>query len=234
MGQRRVRCDARPHRPAVRPGHQRVFVGSSPRGMAGAASGVWVAARAIRGGQPPRRHPDRRERPICLSVTRRWHTTSSDSGTRHRLRRSGRFAPVRWRGGAHARPRPGHDAAAPGRRRHDVHVHAPPGNPLLQRHARAGVRLPPRHPAPAQLRRLSRLLRRHPRRVSVPPAPAAVRPVRRDRHRRRGGHGHLPPGPRRPRLPLQARAASSPPRPRPARPTTPSTARRSCPAPAPT
>ena len=36
------------------------------------------------------------------------------------FRRSGGAA------GAHARPRPGHYAAAPGRRRHDVHVHAPP------------------------------------------------------------------------------------------------------------
>ena len=68
-------------------------------------------------------------------------------------------------------------AAAAGRRRQDVHVHAPPGNPVLQRRARAGLRLPPRHPAPAQLRRRSRLLRRHPRRASVPAEPAAVRPA---------------------------------------------------------
>jgi ABC-type transport system substrate-binding protein len=46
-----------------------------------------------------------------------------------------------------------------------------------------------------------------PRRAGMPPAPAALRPVRRDRHQRRGGHRHLPPGSRRPRLPLQARAA---------------------------
>ena len=87
------------------------------------------------------------------------------------------------------------DAAAPGQRRHHVYVHASPGHPLLQRHARAGVRLPPRYPAPAQLRRQSRLLRRHPRRANVPPAPAAMRPVRRDHHRRRGPDGHLPPSP---------------------------------------
>ena len=38
-----------------------VFVGSSPQGLVATPSGVWAAARAIRGGQPPRRHPDRRE-----------------------------------------------------------------------------------------------------------------------------------------------------------------------------
>ena len=48
--------------------------------------------------------------------------------------------------------------------------------------------------------------------------PAAVRPVRRDHHQRHGRHGHLPPGPGRPRLPVQARADHWPRRPRPALP----------------
>ena len=109
---------------------------------------------AVRRGQPPRRHLDRGERLTCLQPDpAQAYDLGEHSGARHRLRRSGRVPPVGRRGRAHARPGPGHDAAAPGRRRHDVHVHAPPGNPLLQRHARAGVRLPPRHPAPAQLRR---------------------------------------------------------------------------------
>ena len=93
---------------------------------------------AVRRGQPPRRHLDRGERLACPLPTRRWHTTGKQPGTCHRLRRSHRVAPVGRCGRAHARPRPGHQAAAPGRRRHDVHVHAPPGNPLLQRRGPCG------------------------------------------------------------------------------------------------
>ena len=159
-----------------------VSVGSTPQGIAAAGSGVWVAARPFaaashRGGtltevssylpQPDPAH-DYDTRNAC---------------TRRRLRRAGRVPQSRRRAGGHARAGPGRYAAAAGRRRHDVHVHAAPGNPVLQRRARAGVRLPPRHPAPAQLRRCSRLLRGHPRRASVPPEPAAVRPGGRDRHR---------------------------------------------------
>jgi YVTN family beta-propeller protein len=51
------------------------------------------------------------------------------------------------------------------------------------------------------------LLRRHPWRTGVPPTPAAVRSIHWDRHRRRGGHRHIPPDPGGPRLLLQARAA---------------------------
>ena len=40
-----------------------VSVGSSPQGIVVAArSGVWVGGAPVRGGQPPRRHPDRGER----------------------------------------------------------------------------------------------------------------------------------------------------------------------------
>ena len=78
----------------------------------------------------------------------------------------------------------------------------------------------------------SRLLRGHPRRTSVPPEPAALRPVGRDRHQRRGGHGHLPPEPGRPRLPLQARADPRGSGPARRARATSSTVRRSCPAPA--
>ena len=158
-----------------------VPVGSSPQGIAVARSGVWVAARPFaaashRGGTltevstyPPHIDPVQDYNigtPALAAVY--------DGLVAFRKRRR--------RAGGHARTGPGRYAAAAGRRRHDVHVHASPRNPVLQRRACAGVRLPPRHPAPAQLRRSSRLLRGHPRRPGVPPEPAAVRPGGGDRH----------------------------------------------------
>ena len=154
-----------------------VHLGSSPRGMVVAGSGVWVAARPFtaashRGGTltavsdlPPVADPtlayDSVNTPVLATVY--------DSLTA--LRRSGGAA------GLTLVPDLATEAAAPGRRRHDVHVHAPPGNPLLQRRGPAGVRHPPRHPAPAHQRargRYPELLRRHPRCISVPPAPETV------------------------------------------------------------
>ena len=183
-----------------------VFVGSSPQGLAATPSGVWVAARPFaaashRGGTLtvvsdylPERDPVQAYDPVGIPAL----ATVYDGLVA--LRRSGGAAgltlvpDLAW-----TLPRP-----ADGGTTYTFTLRR--GNPLLQRHARAGVRLPPRHPAPAQLRLLSPLLRRHPRRANVPPAPAAVRPVRRDHHQRRGRHGHLPPGPRRPRFPVQTRA----------------------------
>ena len=170
----------------------------------------------------------------CLPATDPALAYDSDnSGTRHRLRRSGRFAPVRWRGGAHARPRPGHEAAAPGRRRHDVHVHAPPGNPLLQRHAGAGVRLPARHPAPAQLRagRIpgyyegmlgAQRASQHPKRCDLSAGIITDDTAGTVTFRLAQADPDF----------LYKLALPPSPRPRPAPPTTPSAARRSCPAPA--
>src|SRR5262249_49557503 len=161
---------------------RKILVGNSPRGLVLTSSGVWVAARPFaaashRGGTLtvvthilPNPCPAAGLRPL------------GHSPPRPGLRRPRRAAPVRRSSGVHTRPRPGHQAAAPRRRRHDLHLHPPPGDPLLQRRAGAGVGLPPRRPAPAQLRRLPRLLRGHSRRTSVPPAPEPVRPVRGDHH----------------------------------------------------
>ena len=148
-----------------------VHLGSSPRGMVVAGSGVWVAARPFaaashRGGTltvvsdlPPATDPalayDSVNTPVLATVY--------DGLTA--LRRSGGAA------GLTLVPDLAIEAAAPGRRRHDVHVHAPPGNPLLQRRGPCG------RPTSAAASSASSssgprpypgLLRRHPRRISVP------------------------------------------------------------------
>ena len=184
-----------------------VFVGSSPQGLVATPSGMWVAARAFtaashRGGTLTvvERRPAC-DRPVTQDLAHRLPRA------RHGVRRPGHPAPLGGAPGLTLVPDLAMRLPRPAERRHNVHVHAPPRHPLLERHAGAGVRLPSRFRTAARLGRRSRLLRRHPRRANVPPAPAAMRPVRRDHHQQRDPDGNLPPRSRRPRLLLQTRAA---------------------------
>ena len=130
---------------------QSFLVGSSPHGLALTSAGVWVAARPFAAAS---------HRGGTLTVV----SNSLPAVTRARLRLMALPALATVYDGLVAfRRSPARrasrlvpDLAVPcraHRRRHDLHLHAPPRYPLLQRHARAGVGLPPRHPAPAQLRR---------------------------------------------------------------------------------
>jgi YVTN family beta-propeller protein len=133
-----------------------ISVGSAPRGIAATGSGVWVAARPFaaaghRGGTLT-------EVSKFLPGPDPAQAYGADGMPALATVYDGLVAFRKTDGaGGYARPGPGRYAAVPGRRRHGVHIHAAPGHPVLQRHARAGVGLPPRHPAPAQLRRQSRL-----------------------------------------------------------------------------
>ena len=98
----------------------------------------------------------------------------------------------------------------------------------------AGVRLPARHPAPAQLRPRCRLLRRHPRGIRVTSSirNGAICPPGSSPMTRRAGS----PSAWSRRTPISSTSSRcrSPCPHHPARPATSSTGRRSCPAPAPT
>ena len=184
-----------------------VYIGSSPRGLAATPSGVWVAARPFaaashRGGTLtvvgdylPERDPVQAYDPFGVPAL----ATVYDGLVA--LRRSGGAAgltlvpDLAW---TLPRPAGGGTTYTFTLRRgirysNGTPVRASDFRRGIQRQLRFGV--------------VSALLRRHPRRANVPPAAAAVRPVRRDHHQRRGGHGHLPPRPRRSRVPVQTRAA---------------------------
>ena len=206
LGQRRVRRDARPHRPAIQRGHQECLRRQLAAGPGRHPLRPMGRGAGLRGGQPPRRHPDRSGLTSCLTVTRCWHTTLAIPALATvydglvALRRSGGAPGLTLVPDlARTLPRPA-DGGTTYTFTLRRGIRYSNGSLVRASDFRRGI-----------MRQLSfgaypALLRRHPRRPSVPPGPAAVRPVRRDRHRRRGGHGHLSPGPRRPRLPLQTRA----------------------------
>ncbi len=184
-----------------------VYVGSSPRGLAATPSGVWVAARPFaaashRGGTLtvvgdylPERDPVQAYDPFGVPAL----ATVYDGLVA--LRRSGGAAgltlvpDLAW-----TLPRPaGGGTTYTFTLRRGIRYSN--GTPVRASDFRRGIQRQLRFGA------VSALLRRHPRRANVPAAPAALRPVRRDHHQRRGRHGHLPPGPRRSRVPVQTRAA---------------------------
>ena len=114
-----------------------VAVGSSPRGIAVAGSGVWVAARAFAAASHRGGTLDRSEHPWLPKTDPTQAVRADRSGSPLATVYDGLVA-LRRSGGAAGLalvPDLAVGAAAPGRRRHDLHVHAPPGNPLLQRRA---------------------------------------------------------------------------------------------------
>ncbi len=89
------------------------------------------------------------------------------------------------------------------RRRPHLHISAAPGNPLLERPARAARRLPARDRArdPAPPRHL--VLRPDHGRGALRRQARALRPLSRDRHRRPGADRDVPPARAKSRLPLR-------------------------------
>ena len=103
-----------------------------------------------------------------------------------------------------ARPGPRGRAADAHERREDVHIQAS-SRPLLERATCAAGGLPARDRAELPRRRgLEPPLHEHRRRGQVRNRPP-LRPLARDRRRRRAPHDHLPPDQAGPQLPLQAR-----------------------------
>ena len=163
-----------------------VRLGSSPRGLAVAGSGVWVAARPF---------PSASHRGGTLTVADTYLPDPSDSPPDPAVGFDGDGTLTAVYDGLTAFRRSGGAAGltlVP-----DLAMRLPRPTAggttytfTLRRGIRysngasgAGVRLPARHPAPAQLRPRCRLLRRHPRGIRVHQASEAVRSVRRDRHR---------------------------------------------------
>ena len=173
------RCTASTRTPA---GHQVLFVGSTPRGLAAAGSGVWVAARPFaaashRGGTLtevgkylPGPDPAQAYGPPGMPAL----ATVYDGLVAFR-KTDGALGGTLVPDLAVTLPRPADGGTTytftlrPGIRYSN-------GTPVRASDFRRGIQ------RQLSFGASSRLLRGHPRRAGVPPKPAAVRPARRDRH----------------------------------------------------